>query len=61
VLAGGELTSAEDCTSDAYLRKWLFAREWDINLTYQCILKHAGWRSHVMPHGYVDEVGRLGT
>jgi hypothetical protein len=43
---------------DAYLRRWLFAREWDVNLTYQCIIKHAGWRSHVMPHGFIDEVGQ---
>lgn len=53
---GGELASVEDCTSDAYLRRWLFAREWDVALTQQCIIKHAGWRAHVMPHGYIDEV-----
>lgn len=55
-VAGGELPSADTCTSDAYLQRWLFAREWDVNLTYGCIVKHAGWRAHVMPHGFIDEV-----
>jgi hypothetical protein len=55
-VAGGELPSADTCTSDAYLRRWLFAREWDVNQTYSCIIKHAGWRAHVMPHGFIDEV-----
>lgn len=57
ITAGGELESVEQCTSDAYLRRWLFAREWDVSLTHQCIIKHAGWRAHVMPHGFIDEVG----
>lgn len=45
-------------TSDLYLRKWLFAREWDVALTHKCIVAHAGWRAHTMPHGYIDEVSR---
>jgi hypothetical protein len=54
--AGGELSSTEEITSDAYLRKWLVAREWDVALSFSCIVSHAGWRAHIMPHGYIDEV-----
>eukprot|EP00775_Hariotina_reticulata_P003639 gene3639-3900_t len=55
LVQGGELQDASEMTSDLYLRKWLFAREWDVPLTHTCILAHAGWRAHTMPHGYIDE------
>jgi hypothetical protein len=57
---GGELTSADECTGNAYLRRWLTAREWDVQLACSCIIKHAGWRAHVMPHGFVDEARWVG-
>ena len=43
-------------TADAYLRRWLAAREWDVELALKCIVRHAGWREHVMPAGYMPEV-----
>ncbi|WIA28850.1 hypothetical protein OEZ86_011376 [Tetradesmus obliquus] len=55
LVQGGELSSPDELTSDAYLRKWLEAREWDVPLAFSCIVSHAGWRAHIMPHGYIDE------
>ena len=54
------LAAPEEITADAYLRRWLQAREWDVELTLKCIVRHAGWREHMMPAGYVPEV-RVGV
>lgn len=56
---GGELKHPDEMTLDMYLKKWLIAREWDVPLTYSCIISHAAWRAHTMPNGYIDEVSAL--
>eukprot|EP00878_Enallax_costatus_P012102 GHUV01012635.1.p1 GENE.GHUV01012635.1~~GHUV01012635.1.p1 ORF type:complete len:374 (+),score=103.09 GHUV01012635.1:242-1363(+) len=55
LVQGGELKDVTEMVSNLYLRRWLTARNWDVQNTYTCILKHAAWRVQTMPNGYVDE------
>ena len=55
--AGGELSSPEQMVEDGYLRRWLRARIWEVDVAAQCILVHAQWRITNMPTGRVEPVG----
>ncbi|KIY96960.1 hypothetical protein MNEG_11003 [Monoraphidium neglectum] len=55
---GGEFGpngTAEELVSDAYLRRWLVARDWNVQVTFKLLVNHAGWRLHMTPSGYVEE------
>ncbi|KAI8463513.1 MAG: CRAL-TRIO domain-containing protein [Monoraphidium minutum] len=55
---GGEFGpdgSASALLSDAYLRRWLVARDWAVDVTYKLLVGHGGWRVHIAPRGYVEE------
>ncbi len=46
---GGEFRGDESL-DDAYLRRWLRARYWDVDNTAQSIQDHATWRLTYCPH-----------
>jgi hypothetical protein len=41
--------------SDAYLRRWLVARDWDVAVTHKLLVDHGAWRDRNSPAGYVEE------
>jgi hypothetical protein len=43
-------------TTDAFLRRWLVARDWHVDVTYKLLVHHGGWRAHVLgTQGYIPE------
>jgi hypothetical protein len=34
----------------------LVARDWNVQVTFKLLVNHAGWRLHMTPSGYVEEV-----
>ena len=56
-MPGGELKTPEEMLTDMYLRRWLRARRWDVDVAMRCILSHAQWRVKMMPLGAIQEVG----
>lgn len=56
---GGEIVRAEEMTEDSYLRRWLRARNWDVDVAARCIVSHAEWRMGMMPQGSIAPVGAM--
>lgn len=56
-LLGGELSGPEHMLAEAYLRRWLRARRWKVDVAAKSILAHAEWRATAMPTGRVEPVG----
>jgi hypothetical protein len=59
VRSGGEFGRGDDASelvSDAYLRRWLVARDWNVEVTHKLLLRHADWRARTSPKGYIEEV-----
>ncbi|KAI8463544.1 MAG: CRAL-TRIO domain-containing protein [Monoraphidium minutum] len=55
---GGEFGrdgAPEELVSDAYLRRWLAAREWEPVVAHKLLLEHGAWRARTSPRGYVEE------
>ncbi|KIY92092.1 hypothetical protein MNEG_15871, partial [Monoraphidium neglectum] len=55
---GGEFGrggDASELVSDAYLRRWLVARDWNVEVTHKLLLRHADWRARTSPKGYIEE------
>lgn len=50
-----DVPTEETVTSDAYLRRWLVARDWDVEVTYKLLTDHASWRQHNVPKGFMPE------
>ncbi len=46
----------EELVTDAHLRRWLVARDWNVEVTYKLLIHHGGWRQHMLPNGYISEV-----
>ena len=56
-LSGGELPGPEHMLAEVYLRRWLRARRWEVDVAAKCILAHAEWRVTAMPTGRIEPVG----
>lgn len=55
-MPGGELECMEQLLEDGYLRRWLRARQWEVEAAASSIMKHAEWRVATMPSGRVSSV-----
>jgi len=51
----GRYGRPEDLVSDAHLRRWLVARDWNVDVTYKLLVHHGGWRAHMLPGGFIPE------
>ena len=54
--AGGEFDRPEQMLEEYYLRRWLRARCWKVDVAAKCILAHAEWRVKTMPSGRIQTV-----
>ncbi|GBF90145.1 hypothetical protein Rsub_03278 [Raphidocelis subcapitata] len=54
----GRHGSPDELVADAHLRRWLVARDWNVDVTYKLLIHHGGWRAHVIPKGFIEE-GRV--
>lgn len=55
LVKGGEFRPEEEPLNDSYLRRWLRARNWKLNVTEQVLIAHADWRVAYCPEGRVKE------
>lgn len=53
LVQGGELRRPEEMLEEMFLRRWLRARRWDVEVTTTSILSHAEWRVTTMPNGSI--------
>lgn len=51
----GRAGRAEDALTDAYLRRWLVARDWNVEVTYKLLVDHGAWRERNTPRGFIEE------
>lgn len=51
----GRFGAAEELVTDAYLRRWLVARDWQVDVTFKLLLDHGSWRARHTPKGYIDD------
>eukprot|EP00955_Chlamydomonas_euryale_P083193 363810-Chlamydomonas_euryale.AAC.5 len=56
VRTGGEISRPEEMLEDEYLRRWLRARNWEVDVAARCIVSHAEWRVGMMPNGCIPAV-----
>ncbi|KAG1677201.1 hypothetical protein FOA52_013399 [Chlamydomonas sp. UWO 241] len=56
LVQGGEISSPGEMLEDVYLRRWLRARGWDVDVAARCIVSHAEWRVQMMPKGGIAAV-----
>ena len=53
---GGELRDTNEMLDNDYLRRWLRARRWEVEVAASSIIAHADWRLTMMPTGRVHPV-----
>lgn len=51
LVQGGEIANPEQMLEHMFLRRWLRARSWDVDVAARCIISHAAWRAGIMPNG----------
>ncbi|GMH40231.1 hypothetical protein BSKO_08135 [Bryopsis sp. KO-2023] len=55
LVQGGEFRPEEEPLNDNYLRRWLRARNWKLNVAEEVLISHADWRVAYCPEGRVKE------